>query len=186
MCCLSSVSLFWQSVSHLYYFQTSNPFRQSGVPYRHLSTAAPEHDASSDQNKHDEDQLLANYSPLQTCHIRHSCFYHLISLVALLVGLIDGQFFRVERDIMAIWVCRTSGLVNTYSNTKALFTAPHGHTCHSTDHIIWDRNHTFLVEPNELTEDTWDSLISQRQGFVKHPKLTSNETKSVSVSHELH
>jgi hypothetical protein len=73
--------------------QSYNPFRQYSAPYQLLTRESCE----TDSNKDEEDRLLSNKS--QTRRFRfphHTCGYSLATIASLLLGLIAGQFFRME------------------------------------------------------------------------------------------
>jgi hypothetical protein len=74
--------------------QSYNPFRRYSVPYHVLTRESCEIDSNKDEEDH---HLLSNTS--QTRGFRsphHTCGYSLAVIASLLVGLIVGQFFRME------------------------------------------------------------------------------------------
>lgn len=75
--------------------QRYNPFRRYSVPYQILTLESC--DTTESHNKDEEDHLLS--SPIQKRRFRfshHTFGYSLAVLASLLLGLLAGQFFRVE------------------------------------------------------------------------------------------
>jgi hypothetical protein len=53
--------------------------------------------------------------------------------------------------------------------------------------VFWSENASFAAEPSVETQKTWDSIMPQGRGFIKHPKLAKDgEVKAIAVFHQIH
>ena len=165
-----------------------NPFNRTTISYHRMSKDESEDDSaeSSTAHKEEEDPFLEqqHFRPRRS-RFRHTCGYLFVAILSLVLGLISGQFMRVEYEV--------DGYMGTYFpplpisiSLLSKSTAPYGHTNRILTDVIWNANTTFSDEPSEITEAAWASLIPEGRGFVMHPKLAPGDKKSVSVFHELH
>jgi hypothetical protein len=135
-----------------------------------------------------EDHLLSNSYRECRSRFRDLCGYVFLALVSLLLGLIVGHFIRVENKLSG-YMSMLNPLFRRLEKFKCIDSNnkdPYDRSSGLLPNVVWNKNPTFADTPSELTEAAWATLIPNRRGFIRHPKLTSSELKSVSAFHEIH
>ncbi|KAG9185804.1 hypothetical protein G6011_07135 [Alternaria panax] len=155
-----------------------NPFAQKSTSYRRLSTSteeevdaciSPSSSAQKEEHNADEDLVLAKRvrRPWRwSC--MHVCGYFFVALLSLSIGLGLSQLLNVEYEV--------DGFITQWGSSHR-----------NIGNVWWSVNASFAAEPSIETQKTWESIMPQGRGFIRHPKLAKDgEVKAVAVFHEIH
>jgi hypothetical protein len=168
-----------------------NPVRWLSIPYQTITHGLFRRfscDTAVSHDKDEEDHLLSNSSRERKSCVHNICGYVALALVSLLLGLVAGHFIRVEDNLNRIheYVGRIIPRLEKFKCIERIDTGPYDPNPELLQDVFWNENRTFADVSSKLTEIAWASLIPQGRGFIKHPRLSSNEMKSVSAFHEIH